>query len=169
MTKTDYKAAASFWTDKEISARKIDRKELKAKIDAFLSAHTVCALAAGSGKDIRCTPLEYSYHTNAIYILSEGGLKFRALETNSSVSLAVFDISSGFGNLNSIQITGTAEIIDADSAEYSAILAYKKIPAEAIWKLSHPMYLIKVTPSRFDMLCSDFKKAGYDVRQSLTV
>jgi nitroimidazol reductase NimA-like FMN-containing flavoprotein (pyridoxamine 5'-phosphate oxidase superfamily) len=158
MNKTEYETAASFWKDKESSAKKINSEELKAKIDTFLCTHTICALAAGSGRDIRCTPLEYSYFKGAVYILSEGGLKFKALEINKNVSLAVYDQSCGFGNLNSIQITGTAEIVGPDTEEYSSILTYKKIPLEAIRKLPHPMYMIKVIPSRFDMLCSDFKK-----------
>lgn len=50
---------------------------LKARIDDFLAAHNTLALATGCGNWVRCTPLEYLRVNGALYILTEGGLKFK--------------------------------------------------------------------------------------------
>ena len=56
------------------------------------------------------------------------------------------------------------------SEEYISHAEYKKIPLTALQKLAaegHPMYLICIEPIRMDILFSDFKKQGFDSRQSL--
>ncbi len=72
---------------------------------------------------------------------------------------------AGFGSLKGMQITGRAQIVPPFSDVYLKVLEYKKIPAEALKKLNHAMYLIQVTPERIDFLNSDFKKNGFDSRQ----
>ena len=65
---------------------------------------------------------------------------------------------------------GKAEIIAPMSAEYVAHAQYKKVPVGALQKLfdqGRPMHLICITPSKMDVLFSDFKKQGYDARQVL--
>ncbi len=169
MNTNEYKAAANFWKDKERKAMPVE--ELKPVVEEYLSAGSVCALATGCGDYVRCTPLEYSYHDGKFWIFTEGGEKFIGLEKNANVSLAVFDKNPSFGELKSVQVMGTAEIIEPMSAEYIAHAEYKKIPTAALQKLAdqgHPMHLICVTPSRMDILFSSFKKLGYDSRQELT-
>ena len=63
-----------------------------------------------------------------------------------------------------------AAIIDPMSAEYVSHAEYKKIPVAALQKLfeqERSMQLICITPEKMDVLFSDFKKQGYDVRQVL--
>ena len=62
---------------------------LKARIDAFLEAHNTLALATGCGKWVRCTPLEYLRVNGALYILTEGGLKFKGIWWNGAISAAI--------------------------------------------------------------------------------
>lgn len=100
-------------------------------------------------------------------MLSEGGLKFRGLEGNKNVCLAIYDGYRGFGQLGGMQISGIAELVEPWTGEYMDLLAFKKIPAENLKKLKTPLYLIKVTPTRIDFLCSEFKKLGFDSRQYL--
>ena len=69
-----------------------------------------------------------------------------------------------------MQITGKAAIIELISAEYVAHAEYKKVPVTALQKLfnqGRSMHLICITPVKMDVLFSDFKKQGYDVRQVL--
>jgi hypothetical protein len=47
------------------------------------------------------------------------------------------------------------------------VLTYRKIPEEAIQKLTHPMFLIKIVPEKMELLFSDFKKNGFDSRQQI--
>ena len=168
MTTEEYKKAATYWTSKE--RKEMPQDQLKPIVEEYLSTGSVCALATGTGDYVRCTPLEYSYHDGKFWIFTEGGEKFIGLEKNDNVSLAVFDKNPSFGELKSVQVMGKVTIIEPMSAEYVAHAEYKKIPVAALQKLfeqSRPMHLIRITPVKMDVLFSDFKKQGYDVRQVL--
>lgn len=163
----DYEKAADYWKNKDRDAVKMDSKELRAKIETFLGEHKVCALATGSGDFVRCTPIEYNYVDGSFYLFSEGGLKFKALEKNKNVCLAIYEENFTFGNLAGLQVSGRAEIVEPWSDEYVKIAEYKKIPIEALKKLPEPMNLIKIVPTVYDFLSSDLKKEGYSSRQEM--
>ncbi len=164
----DYREAASYWEEKDAKAIRMDRDALLHEMEKFIAAHNTCALATGSGDFVRCTPIEYTYKDGCFWLISEGGLKFRALEKNKNVCLAIYDGYTSFCNLGGMQISGTAEIIEPWSAEYLEILKLKNIPAENLKKLPSVMHLIKITPRRIDFLWSGFKKLGFDSRQHIT-
>lgn len=164
-TDINYESAADYWESRETSLKRVEPVELINKIENFLESHVTCALATGFGDYIRCTPIEYTYYKKALWLFSEGGKKFLGLGKNKNVSLSVFDNYNGFENLNGMQITATATIINSESSDYKNLAKLKKINLEALKKLSHPMYLIKITPKRIDFLSSDFKKEGYSSRQ----
>jgi len=165
MTHEEYELAASFWTNKDKTDTKMGREELKAWIDDFLSTHKVLALATGGENTIRATPLEYGWHEDALWIFSEGGLKFRGLEKTSMVAATVFDQDPGFGGLKSVQIMGEASVVEPFSPEYIHAAECKKIPLDVLKKLDHTMYLIKICPREINCLCSEFKKKGVGSRQ----
>ena len=168
MTSIEYKAAADFWKTKECKEMPVEQQ--KPVVEEFLHSNAVCALATGTGDYVRCTPLEYSFHDGQFWIFTEGGEKFIGLEKNKNVSLAVFEKNPDFGALKSVQVTGTAKLIEPMSEEYIAHAEYKKIPVAALQKLAdqrQPMHLLCITPMRMDVLFSDFKKQGYDSRQKL--
>ena len=168
MTTEEYKQAANFWKEKE--KKEMPAGQLKPIVEEYLAESSVCALATGAVDYVRCTPLEYSFHDGKFRIFTEGGEKFIGLEKNKNVSLAVFDKNPAFGELKSVQVMGRAEIIELMSKEYVAHSEYKKIPLAALQKLAdegHPMHLLCITPTRMDVLFSDFKKQGYDSRQAI--
>ena len=109
MTHEQFEQTAQYWNKKE----KITMPEeaLKQAVEKYIQENNTCALATGSGDYVRCTPIEYSYHDGKFWMFSEGGEKFIGLEKNANVSLAIFDKYDGFGNLESLQIMGRAEII----------------------------------------------------------
>lgn len=163
----DYKKAASYWIEKDAKAIQMDCEVLFTYIEKFIMAHNTCAIATGCGDFIRCTPIEYNYKDRKFWLFSEGGLKFRGLEGNKNVCLAIYDEYKGFGQVNGMQITGTAELVEPWSYEYRELLAFKNISEENFKKLPVTMYLIKVTPTRIDFLSSEFKNLGFDSRQHL--
>ena len=99
MTNDQYDAASSFWIKKDSETKHMDDQELYERIDHFLSEHKVFALASGDVSFVRCTPLEYTWHDGALWVFSEGGLKFRALQHNPHISAAVFESNMSFGSL----------------------------------------------------------------------
>lgn len=168
MDRNEYRKAKNYWKIHDEESIKMEHSAILNFADEFLSKHNTCALATGYNDFVRCTPLEYNWINGSFYILSEGGLKFKALADNKKVSLAVFEPYNGFGNISSIQVSGKAEMIEFGTKEYSMVLVNKKIPESAIQKLSHPMYLIKIDPECMELLFSEIKKRGYDSRQQIT-
>ncbi|MCH4046080.1 MAG: pyridoxamine 5'-phosphate oxidase family protein [Eubacterium sp.] len=166
MTDEELEKAESFWSRKDVAEKHMDRDCLYEKIDEFLTSHKVCALACGGENFIRCTPLEYLWHNNKIWIFTEGGLKFRALRENSKVSAAIFDPVCDFGHLKSVQLQGSVEILGISSSEYKEIAGVKNIPLEALKKLPEPMWLLEITPQEMTFLNSSFKEEGCGVRQT---
>ena len=168
MNTEEYKAAATYWTKKERNEMPVDA--LKKFTEEYLTTSSVCALATGTNDYVRCTPLEYSFHDEKFWIFTEGGEKFIGLEKNKNVSLAVFDVNPSFNVLKSVQAMGVAELIEPMSDTYISHAQYKKIPLKALQNLADqgkPMHLLCIRPERMDVLCSDFKKEGYDSRQIL--
>ena len=165
MTDEEYAQAESFWTRKDESEKKLDADTLYSWIDEFLSSHKVLALATATKDFIRCTPLEYSWYNGALWIFTEGGLKFKALKENKHIAAAVFETSASFGGLRSLQIEGTVELVELFSDEYKNVAEFRKIPMEALKKLKEPMWLLKIVPSEITCLNSDFKKDGFGSRQ----
>ena len=129
------------------------------------AANNTCTLATGSGEFVRCTPIEYSYHDGTVWMFSEGGEKFHALENNKNVCIAIYDKYEGFGRLKGLQMTGMAQLVEPFSDEYVAAAEFKKIPIDALKKLPQPMHLIRVTPVKAEMLNSKFKKDRFARRQ----
>lgn len=163
----DYKKAAAYWIEKDEKAVRMDHDALLAQIEKFITAHNTCAMATGSGDFVRCTPIEYNYKDGAFWMFSEGGLKFRGLEDNKNVCLAIYDGYAGFSQLGGMQITGTAELVEPWTSEYMDLLAFKKLAAESLKKLPVTMHLIKVIPTYIDFLYSEFKNLDCDSRQHL--
>jgi len=169
MNHEEFTEAAEYWTRKEALQEKPPREKILKRITGFIKSNNTCALATGTGDFVRCTPIEYSYHEGAFWMFSEGGQKFRALEKNTNVCLAIYEKYKGFGEIEGLQVMGEAEIVEPFSEEYLAEIEWKKIPLKAFEKLPRPMCLIKVTPKHFDFLCSALKEEGLDVRQPLEI
>lgn len=163
----EFKEAAEYWQKKDATGKKLSREALIAVMEEYIQANNTCALATGSGTYVRCTPIEHSYHAGAFWMFSEGGLKFFALERNQNVCLAIYDPYNGFGKLNGMQVTGTAEIVEPFCNLYLEAATFKKIPLETLKKLPSPMHLIKITPKHIDFLHSAFREQGFYARQAL--
>ena len=169
MTKEEYRSAARYWEDKDADSVKLEPWKLRAMVEEYVKTNNTCALATGTGDYVRCTPIEYSWHDGYFWMFSEGGKKFIGLAENPHVCLAIYDRYEGFGNLHGMQVMGLAELVEPFSEAYNAHAAWKKIPLDALRRLSSPMYLIRVRPVRVDCLFSDFKELGCAPRQTLVL
>ncbi|EGD45900.1 pyridoxamine 5'-phosphate oxidase-related FMN-binding protein [Ruminiclostridium papyrosolvens DSM 2782] len=163
----DYSKAVSYWVEKEKNAVRMDRNELLTRVEKFIMTHNTCALATGFSDFVRCTPIEYNYKDGRFWLLSEGGLKFRGLEGNKNVCLAIYDEYTGFDKLGGMQVNGVAEIVEPGTNEYMELLALKNISAQKLKQLPTTLYLIKVTPTSIDFVCSEIHRLGFDTRQHL--
>ena len=120
---------------------------LKARIDAFLEAHNTLALATGCGKWVRCTPLEYLRVDGKLYVLTEGGLKFKGIWWNGAISAAVYDSYAGMASLAGLQMTGTAVYIDPLSDEYRSVIEARGVQLQQLQQM--PAMLVRCTPLEY--------------------
>ena len=167
MTQQEYLEAVSYWTDKDKNSKKMEVTMLRNEIEKYILSENTCALATGCADYVRCTPIEYTYHENAFWLFSEGGMKFRALQDNNHVSLAIYDKYAGFGALRGLQVNGTIELIELFSEEYVKAAEFRKIPLTVLQKMKTPMHLLKVVPLQMDFLNAAFRDMGYDNRQHI--
>lgn len=163
----DWEAAANHWLVKEPEEVRMPEEDLRVEILKFLDNHKVCALATAGDGIVRNTPVEYLYGDGAFWIFSEGGLKFKALRANPNVCLAISGDDPSFGSLAGLQVTATAEVVAPFGKEYEHACALRGLPMERLQQLPFVMNVIKVTPTRFDYLCSALKDQSYSSRQHL--
>jgi len=144
------------------------RNLLMEQIDNILRSHNTCTLCTGCGTRLRATPIEYLYDHSVLYFMSEGGEKFANLSVNPRVSIAIYNAYSGFNHLESIQIEGKFEAIQAFSDQYVNIMSLKGLTVTQLRSLPVQLNIFQVIPDRFEVLNSDFAKSGYHVRQVLS-
>ncbi|BCZ47656.1 hypothetical protein psyc5s11_37230 [Clostridium gelidum] len=145
--------------------KEMNKKELKDEINKFIEINNTCTLATGSGDFVRNTPIEYTYYKDKFYFISEGGFKFKGILQNSNVCLAIFDSYTSMNELKGMQISGESEIIPCWSEEYIELIKVKGLNIETLKNLSVNLNLIKVVPSVFEFLNTDFKAKGMDSKQ----
>ena len=114
---------------------------LKARIDDFLAAHNTLALATGCGNWVRCTPLEYLRVNGALYILTEGGLKFKGIWWNGAISAAVYD-----------------SLIEARGVQLQQL---QQMPAM--------LHAVRLDITRYELLDGALRSEGYAARQVLSL
>ena len=156
---------SGFWLNKDRTGSKADADYIYSRIGSFARSCKNGVLGTGHGNAVRCTPVDYTFHDGAFWIFSEGGQKFTHLFYNPNVSFAIYDTSGTFTNLHSLQVFGTAELIEPFCDEYVQNLEIRNIPVQGIKKLPYPMNLIKISPYEMILLDSSMKKDGYDNRQ----
>lgn len=166
MTESEFSEASEYWIKKDRESVAMPREELEERIKDYLEKNKVAALATGSGSHIRSTPIEYSFHHDALWMFSEGGLKFRGIEENEYAAISIYSSDPTFGKLSGMQLTGKVTLPEPFGKEYTEAAEYKKIPLDMLRKLPSVMHLIKFVPDEITFLCSAFKDQGYGSRQT---
>lgn len=108
----------------------------------------------------------YLYTEGSFWIVSESGQKFRALQANKNVRLAIHDDVS-FTTLADLQVTGTAEVLESFDSEYARACELSGIPMERLPAMPFVMNIIKVSPTRFDYIDGTLKQRGFSPRQHI--
>jgi uncharacterized pyridoxamine 5'-phosphate oxidase family protein len=140
----------------KIKRKNLSREELEKEIIDYLSKKQPCSLAT-CGND--CTPrvsvVDYVNEGLTIYILSEGGDKFKNLAENKKVAIG---IGTGAKALKTrgVNIWGIAEVFTDDTPEFAhGIKVLKPVLDDMAEALGAPftlpkgiLRLIKVTPTK---------------------
>jgi len=159
----DFKAAQNYWVEKDKEGKKMPDSDLLSAIVDYIKVHNTMALATGYGDFVRNTPVEYEWYQDAFWFLSEGGMKYIALEKNRNVCIAICDQMNP--GCHGLQVMGTLEFIEPDSEAYTAFMKYRKIDPNAFSKMPYPMPMMRIVPVSADYFDSALGKKGYFMRQ----
>lgn len=113
-------------------------------------------------------PLEYLRVNGALYILTEGGLKFKGIWWNGAISAAVYDSYDGMDSLAGLQMTGKAVYIDPLSDEYRSVIEARGVQLQQLQQM--PASCTRCVWTSRATSCSTARCArGYAARQVLSL
>lgn len=139
--------------------------KLERAIDDFIIEHNTLCLATADEGYVRCTPLEYIFLEHKLYIITEGGNKFRGILGNGQISAAIFDPYVSTEDVRGLQIMGNAELVEDDSVEYFTVLEQKEITADSLAAMPVKLFVVRITPYSYEFTDSAFVRDGYDAKQ----
>ena len=140
----------------KIKRKHLSREELEKAIIDYLNKKQPCSLAT-CGRD--CTPrisvVDYVNDGLTIYILSEGGDKFKNLKENNRVALGIGTGSRAL-KTRGVNIWGIAEVFSDDTLEFAhGIKIFQPVLDDMAKAIGSPikipkgvLRLIKVTPTK---------------------
>ena len=130
-------------------------------------------LASCHGDLPRATPIEYRAKDLALYFAGEPGTKIKNLASNQNVSIGIYIPYTGWDSAKGAQITGKAKIIPRNTKEFNESLeAYQWEKTAKEFNLQEfppSLTLIRVDPSKVELLDMSLKKMGYSSRQVLII
>ena len=141
----------------------------KGEDETVAAAHNTLALATGCGNWVRCTPLEYLRVNGALYILTEGGLKFKGIWWNGAISAAVYDSYDGIDSLAGLQMTGKAVYIDPLSDEYRSVIEARGVQLQQLQQMPAMLHAVRLDITRYELLDGALRSEGYAARQVLSL
>ena len=140
----------------KIKRKHLSREELEKAIIDYLNKKQPCSLAT-CGRD--CTPrisvVDYVNDGLTIYILSEGGDKFKNLKENNRVAIGIGTGSRAL-KTRGVNIWGIAEVFSDDTPEFAhGIKIFQPVLDDMAKAIGSPikipqgiLRIIKVTPTK---------------------
>ena len=103
-----------------IERKHLSRRELEKEIIDYLSKKHPCSLAT-CGKDEvpRISVVDYINDGLTIYIISEGGEKFKNIRENNRVAIGIGTSARTSRSVRGVNIWGTAEVFTDDAPEFA--------------------------------------------------
>ncbi|MCX5896490.1 MAG: pyridoxamine 5'-phosphate oxidase family protein [Proteobacteria bacterium] len=135
----------------------LSKQELEQEIIDYLGKKHPCSLAT-CGKDgaPRITVVDYINDGLTLYIISEGGEKFKNLRENNRVAIGIGTSARTTQSVRGVNIWGIAEVFTDDTPEFAyALKLFSPILKEMEKELGGPVQipkgilrLIRVTPTK---------------------
>ena len=140
-----------------LERKRPSKEELEHEIIDYLSKKHPCALAT-CGKDgtPRVSVVDYFNDGLTIYIMSEGGEKFKNIKANNKVALGIGTSTHTMRSVRGVNIWGIADVFTDETPEFARGLRLFKPFLDDIEKMAGKpvklpegvMKLIRVTPKR---------------------
>ena len=118
----------------------------------LIKKNNTCVLSTCYNNNPRSTPIEYIYHNNMFYFISEGGVKLANILRNNNVSIGIFDNYKNLKHVKGVQISGKAFIVEDSSDEYYEILKIGKNNPDKIEKSDIILNVFKVSIEKIEIL-----------------
>jgi hypothetical protein len=155
---------------------KMQRQDLEEYLKEILTRVAMCTLSTTDGDVPRGTPLEFFSEGLTLYITPDPGKKVKNLRANPNVSISVFDNpnpqwETDWKTTWGLQITGRGELLQDGDPEYDH--AREVINFEPFLRalgrekigLSRGRYMLKVVPTKIELLEFGLITRGYAFRQ----
>jgi len=147
-----------YLTKMNIQRKHLSKEELGREIIDYLSKKHPCSLAT-CGKDgvPRISVVDYINEGLTIYILSEGGEKFKNIRENNQVAIGIGTSARTSLSVRGVNIWGIAEVFADDTKEFSHALELfgpiiqsmeKSMGGEPIEIPRGVLRVIRVTPTK---------------------
>jgi hypothetical protein len=155
---------------------KMQKQDLEAYLIEILTRVAMCTLSTCSGDVPRGTPLEFFSDGLTLYITPDPGTKVKNIRANPNVSISVFDNPSPAWETDwkttwGLQITGRGELLKDGDPEYDharGVIHFepflRALGREEIG-LSRGRYMLKVVPTKIELLEFGLITRGYAFRQ----
>ncbi len=133
------------------------REELEHEIIDYLSKKHPCTLATCGKEEIpRVSVVDYVSDGLTIYIMSEGGVKFKNIKENNRVGIGIGTSTQTMRSVRGVNISGIADVFTDESPEFAKGLQLFRPFLEDIEKMTGKpakipegiMKLIRVTPKQ---------------------
>ena len=148
-----------------VERKHLSKTDLEQEIIDYLSKKHPCSLAT-CGKDgmPRISVVDYINEGLTIYILSEGGTKFKNIRENNHVAIGIGTSTQTTRSVRGVNIRGIAEVFADDTPEFAhgkklfrtIIEDMEKMKGKPVQFPSGIMRLIRVNP--FKMVYHHFNK-----------
>jgi nitroimidazol reductase NimA-like FMN-containing flavoprotein (pyridoxamine 5'-phosphate oxidase superfamily) len=153
------------------SLKRMPLDDLEKYIKQLLKEQTMCVLATCSDNVPRATPIEYRSKDMTIFFIGEPGIKLRNIMINPNVSIGIFQEFTNWNSVKGAQISGKAKVISRNNAaeleEGLAAYQWEKTAGQlGVKKFPETVELIKVKPTKIELIDMSFKVKGYSPRQT---
>ncbi len=146
-----------YYQKMNMKRKRLSKKELEQEIIDYLRKKHPCSLAT-CGKDgvPRISVVDYINDGLTIYIISEGGEKFKNLRENNKVAIGIGSSARTTQSVRGVNIWGIAEVFTDDTPEFAYALKLFQPVLKAMEKeMGSPVQipkgilrLIRVTPTK---------------------
>lgn len=140
-----------------IERKHLSKEELEKEIIDYLSKKQACSLATCDTNGVpRISVVDYMNDGLTIYIMSEGGGKFKNLKENNKVAIGIGTSTKTLRSVRGVNIWGIAEVFTEETSEFAkGMQLFSPILKDLEETLGEPvqmpkglMRLIRVTPTK---------------------
>jgi Pyridoxamine 5'-phosphate oxidase len=153
--------------------KQLPREELERRIERVLTLTNIGYLGTLGNRGPIVSPVEFYAEGLTVYVFPQpNSPKLTAMRRDPRISFAVANPMAGWASAWGVQMFGTADLLEAGTAEYDHGMSVFKWPA-SYWEVGRPLdsgpppagTLLRLIPDRITMTEHFLRRDGYGPRQ----